>query len=98
MADFGDAMADADDGGLAAGVEIAATGLVDDPAASAMSGDRIGFAKTSGEEGGIGWHDDAEIVAEGKLAWMPRMDEVPGRGAAVLPPARERDTLASFLE
>ena len=79
-ADFRDAMADADDGGFATGVEITAAGLVDDPAAFATSGNGIGFVKISGEEGGIGRHDDTEIVAEGKLGWMPRIDEDAGTG------------------
>ena len=75
LADFEDAVADGDHGGLAAGIEVTAAGLVDDPAAFAACGNRIGFAQISGEEGGIGRHDDAGIVAEGKLGWMPRIDD-----------------------
>jgi len=64
--DFGDTVADADDGGLAGGVEVAAAVGGDDPAAFAADGDGVVFAKIAGEkrgrvEGGGHW----KIVAEG---------------------------------
>jgi hypothetical protein len=39
-ADFGDTVADADDGGLAGGVEVAAAARIGDPAAFAAHSDR----------------------------------------------------------
>ena len=66
LADFGDAVADADDGGLAACIEVAAPGLVDDPAAFAADREWILFAEISREERGVLRHDDRRIVAEGK--------------------------------
>ena len=64
--DFGDAVADADDGGLAGGVEVAATVGGGDPAAFAANGDGIILAKIAGKKGG-GVDSGAhwKIVAEG---------------------------------
>ena len=67
LADLGNAVADVDYGGLAAGIEVSPAGLVDDPAAFAANGSRIGFAKVSREERGVFGHDDRRIVAERKI-------------------------------
>jgi hypothetical protein len=66
LADFGDAVADADDGGLAGGVEESAAIGGDDPGTFAAHGDRVILAKIAGKERGGGdsgghW----KIVAEG---------------------------------
>jgi hypothetical protein len=66
-ADFYDAVADVDYRGLAGGIEIAPAGVIDDPAAIASDCERVRFPKISGEEGGVGRHDDKQIVAEGEL-------------------------------
>jgi hypothetical protein len=64
-ADFGDTVADADDGGLAGGVEVAAAVGRDDPAAFATDGDGIVFAKIAGEKrGGVDSGGHWKIVAE----------------------------------
>ena len=64
-ADFGDAVADADDGGLAGGVEVAAASGIDDPAALAADGDRIIFAKIAGKKRGrVDGGAHSKIVAE----------------------------------
>jgi len=65
--DFGDAMADVDYRGLAAGVQIAAAALIDDPAALTANSDWIGLAEVSREERGVGRHDYRRIVAEEEL-------------------------------
>ena len=67
-ADFCDAMADVDYGGLAGGIEVAAAGVVSDPAALAADGERVSFSEISREERGVGGHDGRQIVAEGELA------------------------------
>jgi hypothetical protein len=41
--------------------------VIDDPAAIASDCERVRFPKISGEEGGVGRHDDKQIVAEGEL-------------------------------
>lgn len=64
-ADFADTVADADDGGLAGGVEVAAAVGGDDPAAFAADGDGIILAKITGKKRGRmdgGAH--SKIVAE----------------------------------
>jgi len=64
-ADFGDAVADADDGGLAGGVEVVAAVGGDDPAAFAADGDRIVLAKIAGKKrGGVDGGGHWKIVAE----------------------------------
>lgn len=64
-ADFGNAVADADDGGLAGGVEVAAAIGGDDPAAFTANGDRIVFAKIAGKKrGGVDGGAHWKIVAE----------------------------------
>jgi predicted metalloprotease with PDZ domain len=64
-ADFGNAVADADDSGLAGGVEVAAAVGGDDPAALAANGDRIIFAKIAGKERrGADGGTHSKIVAE----------------------------------
>jgi len=83
-ANFGDAVADADYGGLAAGVEKTTAASVDDPAAFASCPDRIVFAKISREEGGVGRHGDRRIVAEAEL--NKGFANEPSWGAAVLRP------------
>ena len=51
-ADFGDPVADADDGGLTGGIKVAAAVGIDDPAAFAANGDGIILAKIAGEKRG----------------------------------------------
>ena len=64
-ADFGDSVADADDGGLAGGVEVAAAVGGDDPAAFAADGDGIILAKIAGKKrGGMDGGAHSKIVAE----------------------------------
>jgi len=64
-ADFRDTVADADDGGLAGSVEIAAAIGVDDPAAFAAHGDGIIFAKIAGKKRrGAAGSAHSKIVAE----------------------------------
>ena len=64
-ADLGDTVADADDGGLAGGIEIAAAVGGDDPAAFTADGDGIIFAKIAGKErGGMESGAHLKIVAE----------------------------------
>jgi len=64
-ADFGDAVADADDRGLAGGVEVAAAVGGGDPAAFAADGDGIVFAKIAGKKrGGVAGGAHWKIVAE----------------------------------
>jgi len=64
-ADFGDPVANADDGGLAGGVEVAAAVGGDDPAAFAANGDGIIFAKIAGKKrGGVEGGAHSKIVAE----------------------------------
>ena len=67
-ADFCDAVADVDYRGLAGGIEVAAAGLINDPAALAADGERISFSEISREERGVGRHDRRQIVAERELA------------------------------
>ncbi len=67
-ADFCDAMADVDYRGLAGGIEVAAAGLIDDPAAFTADGERVSFSEISREERGVGGHDGRQIVAERELA------------------------------
>ena len=57
-ANFGDAVTDADNGGLPAGIEKTAAILIDKPAAFTANGDRIRFAKISRKERGVGRHGD----------------------------------------
>ena len=64
-ADFCDAVADVDYCGLAGGIEVAAAGLVNDPAALAADGDWVSISEISREERGVGRHDGRQIVAEG---------------------------------
>ena len=90
-ADFGDAVADVYYRCLAAGVEVTTTILINDPAALAANNDGIVFAKISGEEGGVGRHDDGGIVADEKDS--ERCQEftiAPRRGAAMPHPRKER--------
>jgi hypothetical protein len=87
-ADFGDAVADADYGGLAAGVEVTTAILIDDPAAVAANRDGILFAKISREEGGVGRHDNKRIVAEAER--NKGFANEPNWGAAVLRPYTRR--------
>ena len=64
-ADFLDAVANADDGGLAGGVEVAAAVGGDDPAAFATDSDGIILAKIAGKErGGADGGAHSKIVAE----------------------------------
>jgi len=64
-ADFGDPVANADDSGLAGGVEEAAAVGGDDPAAFAANGDGIIFAKIAGKKrGGVDGGAHSKIVAE----------------------------------
>jgi len=64
-ADFGDTVADADDRGLAGGVEVAAAVGGDDPAAFAADGDGIVFAKIAGKKRGkVAGGAHSKIVAE----------------------------------
>ena len=64
-ADFQDAVADADNGGLAGGVEVAAAVGGDDPATFAADGDGIIFAKIAGKKrGGVTGGAHWKIVAE----------------------------------
>ena len=67
-ADFCDAMTDVDYGGLAGRIEIAAAGLINDPAAFTADGERVNSMEISREERGVGRHDGRQIVAEGELA------------------------------
>lgn len=60
-ANFGDAVTDADDSGLPAGIEKEAAILIDEPAAFTANGDGIGLAKISREERGVGRHGDVEL-------------------------------------
>ena len=71
MADFWNTMADADDGSLAAGIEVTATVFINDPATFAACGNRIGFAEISREERWILGHNDKRIVADGKMRGPP---------------------------
>ena len=87
-ADCGDAVADADYGGLAAGVEKTTAASVDNPAAFASCRDRIVFAKISREEGGVGRHDNRRIVAEAER--NKGIANEPNWGAAVLRPYTRR--------
>src|SRR5258708_35508782 len=65
-ADFRNTVADADDGGLAGSVEVAAAIGVDDPAAFAEHGDGIIFAKIAGKKRrGAAGSAHSKIVAEG---------------------------------
>jgi len=90
-ADFGDAVANVDDGGLAAGVEETAATLVDDPAAIPAHGDGILFAEIAREEGGVERHDDGGIVADEKDSGRCQEFTIaPRRGAAMLHPYKER--------
>ncbi len=74
-ADFGDTVADADDGGLAGGVEVAAAVGGDDPAAFAADGDGIVFAKIAGEKrGGVDGGAHSKIVAEAMVRRVGRDD------------------------
>lgn len=57
-------MANVDYRGLAGSIEKASAGLVDDPGADASDRKRVRFTEISGEEGGIGRHNDRRIVAE----------------------------------
>ena len=52
LADFGDAVTDADYRGLACGVEVSAPCSIDDPAALAANGDWESFAEIAREERG----------------------------------------------
>jgi predicted metalloprotease with PDZ domain len=64
-ADFWDTVADADDGGLAGGVEVAAAIGGDDPAAFAANGDGIIFMKIARKKrGGADGGAHSKIVAE----------------------------------
>ena len=64
-ADFANPVADADNGGLAGGVEVAAAVGGDDPAAFSALGDGIIFAKIAGKKrGGADGGAHSEIVAE----------------------------------
>ena len=66
-ADFGNTMADADDCGLAGGVEVTAAVGGDDPATFTTNSDGIIFAKIAGKkrgrvDGGAHWKIVAEAV------------------------------------
>jgi predicted metalloprotease with PDZ domain len=64
-ADFGNTVADADDGGLAGGIEVAAAIGGDNPAAFAADGDGVVFAKIAGKKrGGADGGAHSKIVAE----------------------------------
>ena len=64
-ADFGDAVADANDGSLAGGVEVAAAVGGGDPATFAADGNGIIFAKIAGKKrGGVDGGAHWKIVAE----------------------------------
>jgi hypothetical protein len=83
-------VANADDGGLAAGVEEAAATLVDDPATFPADGDGVIFAEIAREEGGVGRHDDRGIVADEKDS--DRCQEItiaPRRGSNAAPTKNE---------
>ena len=67
-ADFCDAMTDVDYCGLAGRIEIAAAGLVSDPAAFTADGEGVSFSEIPREERGVGRHDGRQIVAERELA------------------------------
>lgn len=64
-ADFRDTVANADDSGLAGGVEVTAAVSGDDPATFAANGDGIIFAKIAGKKrGGVNCSGHSKIVAE----------------------------------
>ena len=90
--DFGHAVADADDGGLAGCVEIATSRGVDNPAAFAANGDWKLFAEIAREKRGIVRHGDAEIVAE--RGWRRRDRLARFRDTELRPTARVEYTLS----
>ena len=74
-ADFGDTVADADDGCLAGGVEVAAAVGSDDPATFAANGDGVVFAKITGKKrGGVDSGAHSKIVAEAMVRRVGRDD------------------------
>ena len=84
-------MADVDYRRLARGIKIAAAALIDDPAAFAANGERVGLAEISGEQSGFEWHVDRRIVAEGGLDARYALLNLPSRVVAVLRPySREK--------
>ena len=87
-ADFGDPVADADDGGLTGGIKVAAAVGIDDPAAFAASGDWKIFAKIAGKKRrGVVCGAHSKIVAEGAerrvMARMGGRDKLDGSGEGV---------------
>ena len=94
-ADFCDAMADVDHRGLAGGIEVAAAGLINDPAAFTADGERVGFSEISREERGVGRHDGRQIVAEGELA-RGKYCELAELGRSGAAPLQRRESVVGW--